>query len=83
MQAGGQEFDPPQLHQIPMFEGSLLEGGRPLFFGMTIFEQCRLRSLDESPGTESAGSIRPRAAPVETGGWMFDNEIDWVNKLQG
>jgi hypothetical protein len=31
----------------------------------------------------SAGSIHLRVGVDNLGDWMFDNEIDWVNKLQG
>jgi hypothetical protein len=30
-----------------------------------------------------AGSIHLRVDAGYAGGWMFDNEIDWVNTLQG
>ena len=37
LQAGGQEFDPPQLHQIPIFEKESARSWSPCW--VPIFEQ--------------------------------------------
>ncbi|AXC10453.1 hypothetical protein ACPOL_1102 [Acidisarcina polymorpha] len=38
---------------------------------------------DRSRYLRKAGSIHLRVGVSSAGDWMFDNEIDWVNKLQG
>jgi hypothetical protein len=73
LQAGGQEFDPPQLHQIAM---GLRDAGSCLKMGtrylVSIFEQRRKPKF-----------IAFKARQCESIAWMFDNEIDLGKYIQG
>ena len=75
MQAGGQEFDPPQLHQILFTR--LPEVGCPDNPDIELW--AGLESQVDSDQVHSPQGER-RSRPMSE---MFDNEIDWVNILQG
>ena len=63
MQAGGHRFDPGQLHQKLIY---------CFLIGAIGYD------ADQETGwLRPAGFNRPRAGLLR-GGWMFDNEIDWV-----
>jgi hypothetical protein len=80
LQAGGQRFDPVQLHQIFSFAASRLP---PSVAWVTpIWKQAGQadRKIDFVGQVSTASGLAFFRHRDKV--WMFDNEIDWVTHLE-